>query len=443
MSAFLIRTIITLSKNDLGGVMSEDCGYGSEHEDMMRLYCASLPEDHRRRYAAIEALKLGRGGIAYVARVLGMSRRTIHTGIRELNEMDASGRWPPQRPSGDAARVRRTGGGRPKATQRQPGLKENCEAILEAHGAGSPTDPRVRWTDLNPGRLAAELLRRGFDVGRNTAARLLRQAGYRRLALRKELITGHVDPEERDRQFHHIDALRRRAQAAGNPVLCVDTKKKELLGSLHRPGQCYSTDVQSVYDHDFRHLAEGKLIPHGVYDYFANRAFMTLGTSCETSAFVCDAIDSAWRHDIRARYPRATEIVLTFDAGGANAARSLRFKEDLIDLSARLGLPLRIAHYPPYTSKWHPIEHRVFCHVEQALRGVILDCPETALHAIERVTTQTGLSVTGNILDKVYAIGRKCSKRFREIKEDFIRHDAVLGKWNYLVDARGLSPASV
>ena len=150
-----------------------------------------------------------------------------------------------------------------------------------------------------------------------------------------------------------------------------------------------------------------------------------------------DAIELSWREGIQACYPEATEILLTFDCGGANAARSLRFKEDVIELSDRLGLPLRIAHYPPYTSKWHPIEHRLFSHVERSLRGVILDCHDTALDAVQRTRTKTGLHVTARILDRVYDIGRKCSDTFRDIKDNFIRHDAVVGQWNYLVDARG------
>lgn len=418
-------------------------GYDAEHEETMRLYCRSLPEDHRRRYAALEALKIGHGGVTYVAKVLGMSRRTIYTGIRELKTMDTGGGSPPQRPSGDPRRIRRPGGGRLKASERQPGLRSACEQILEANSAGSPTDPQVVWTHLKPMQLAGELVRRGFEVGRNTAARLLQDAGYARRSLRKELITGRVDPQARDCQFRHIDALRRSARAIGNPVLCVDTKKKELFGCLHRPGRSYSTGTQPVYDHDFRHLARGKLVPHGVYDYFNNCGFMTLGTSRETSAFVCDAIELAWTEAFQHDYPQATEIVLTFDAGGANAARSLRFKEDLIELSRRLGLPLRIAHYPPYTSKWHPIEHRLFSQVERALHGVMLDSPQTALQAIQRVSTQTGLSVVARILDRAYEIGRKCSDSFRNIKDQFIRHDSVLGEWNYLVDGRGLDPQTV
>jgi len=162
-----------------------------------------------------------------------------------------------------------------------------------------------------------------------------------------------------------------------------------------------------------------------------------LGTSRETSAFVCDAIALAWEGHFAEHYPRASEILVLFDAGGANAARSLRFKEDLIALSQRLGLRLRIAHYPPYTSKWNPIEHRLFCHIERTWQGLILDAPETALKAVERTRTDKGLKMTARILDKVYEVGRQCSDAFREIKDRFIRHDDMLGQWNYVVDANG------
>ena len=396
-----------------------------------------MPEDHRRRYGAVEALKIGRGGITYVAKVLGMSRRTIYTGIRELEAMGDDGGSPPRRPSGSAKRIRRPGGGRPKATQRQAGLEPAFDDVLEAHSAGSPTDPSVFWTDLKPmqlaGRAAAAWLRdrpqhrsEAFETGRLSPP-----------VPAQGIITGHVDPQERDQQFRHIDALRRQAQAGGNPVLCVDTKKKELLGHLHRPGQCYSTEVQCVYDHDFRHLANALLVPHGVYDYFDNAGFMTLGTSRETSAFVCDAIALAWEEDRQARYPDAREIVLTFDSGGANAARSLRFKEDLVALECAFGAALADRPLPTLYLQWHPIEHRLFSHVERALRGVILDSHETALQAVQRARTETGLHVRARILDKVYDIGRKCSDDFRDIKDNFIRHDDVLGHWNYVVDARG------
>ena len=419
--------------------MNEFPGYGAAHEETMRMFSRTLDEDHRRRYAAIEALKIGFGGIAYVARVLGMSRRTIYTGIRELEQWREDDPDHPQRPSGDAKRVRRPGGGRPPITDRKPQLESTLHEVLEVHSAGSPTDERVRWTDLKPLQLAHRLLERGFEISRNTAAALLDRAGFRRRALRKELITGVVDPTAREEQFRHIAALRRLARRRGIPVFSIDTKKKELLGTLSRPGQCYSTAPQTVFDHDFRHLADGVLVPHGVYDVRANVGFITLGTSRETSAFVCDAIALAWTVLFRAMYPNATELLLLCDCGGANAARSLRFKEDLIELATRLGVRLRIAHYPPYTSKWNPIEHRLFSQVERAWSGVMLDSPETALRTVEQTRTQTGLSVTARILDTTYEIGRTCSDTFRDVKDQFIRHDRVNGQWNDLVDPNGFA----
>jgi hypothetical protein len=432
----------SINANHLFGgrdAMNEFGGYEAVHEEAMRLYCRSLPEDHRRRYGAIEALKIGYGGVAYVARVLSMSRRTIYTGIRELEQMGNDDPQNPQRPSGDAERVRRPGGGRAPITERKPLLKSVLHEVLEVHSAGSPTDERVRWTDLKPLQLAQRLLEHGIEVSRNTAADLLDRAGFRRRALCKELITGQVDPQARDQQFRHIAALRRLARQRGIPVLSIDTKKKEPLGTLHRPGQCYSTAPQAVFDHDFSHLADARLVPHGVYDVQANVGFITLGTSRETSAFVCDAIALAWEDLFSTMYPDAAEVILLCDCGGANAARSLRFKEDVIELARRLGLRVRIAHYPPYTSKWNPIEHRLFSQVERAWSGVMLDSPETALKTVENTRTKTGLRVTARILDKAYEIGRKCSDAFRDIKDRFIRHDDVLGQWNYVIDANGIS----
>jgi hypothetical protein len=414
-------------------------GYVESLEKAMRAYFHSLDEDHRRRYGAIEALKIGYGGISYISRLLGISRQTIYVGIHELEVMSEGDPEQAARPSGSPERIRREGGGCPPATQRQEGLEEAVEEILEAHGAGSPTDENVRWTDLKPRQLAQDLVGRGYEAGRNLAAKLMDRAGYRRRSLRKELICGAVDPQERDRQFRNIQALREHARAHGIPVLCVDTKKKERLGTLHRRGQVYSTGNQRVFDHDYRYLSTGPLIPHGVYDYFEHSGFVTLGTSRETSAFVCDAIALAWEEVFRARYPHAPEVFLTFDAGGANAVRSVRFKEDLVALSQRMGVRLRIAHYPPYTSKWHPIEHRLFSQIERGFQGIILDSPQTALDAVQRTRTETGLTVTARVLDTVYELGRKCSATFKYIKHKFICHDDTRGKWNYVVDAKGIS----
>jgi hypothetical protein len=415
--------------------MNEFPGYDEEREQMMEVFFRSLPEDHRRRYAAVEAHKIGFGGVSYISQVLGLSRGPIYEGLRELEQMADSD--DPQRPSG-TGRIRRPGAGRPKESARQAGLEKAAKQVLEAHCAGSPTDAQVKWTDLKPIALAVELAHRGYDVCRNTAAQLLEGAGFKKRKLRKELITGDVDPVERNEQFEHIAALRESYHERGLPVFAVDTKKKELLGLLHRPGECYSTGDQAVYDHDYRHLATGVAIPHGVYDDDEKFGFITLGTSHETGELITDALARCWHWYGRFHYPQADEILLTFDAGGANSVRSPRFREDLLNLSERLGLRLRLAHYPPYTSKWHPIEHRLFSQIERALRGIIPDSIETVRDAIQRTTTQTGLTVKTYILDKFYPLGRKCSEVFEDIKDHYILHHNFLGKWNYTVDAAGV-----
>jgi hypothetical protein len=197
--------------------------------------------------------------------------------------------------------------------------------------------------------------------------------------------------------------------------------------------------AQRVYDHEYRHLATGVAIPHGIYDSAENFGFLTLGTSHETGALITDALARCWHWYGRFRYPQAEELLLIFDAGGANSVRSPLFREDLLHLSERLGMRLRIAHYPPYTSKWHPIEHRLFSQVESALRGIIPDSIETVRAAIQRTPTQTGLRVKTYILDKVYPLGRKCSAIFQDIKDDYILYHDFLGKWNYTVDAAGVT----
>ncbi len=196
--------------------------------------------------------------------MLGISRRASYTGIRELEAMGDGDPDHPQRPSGDAKRVRRPGGGRRARIDSEPQLAATLAEVLAAHSAGSPTDERVRWTDLKPMRSAQELVERGVTICRNTAAAWLEQAGFRRRALRQELLAGAVDPQQRDAQCRRIAALRRLARQRGVPVLSIDTKKRQLLGALHRHGQCYSSAAQDVYDHDFRHRTDGVLVPRGV-----------------------------------------------------------------------------------------------------------------------------------------------------------------------------------
>lgn len=219
-----------------------------------------------------------------------------------------------------------------------------------------------------------------------------------------------MNPDLRNARFENIEKLRARYEANGWPVLSVDTKKKEFLGGLYRDGKLYSQGGEPLerYDHDFPHLAEGRVVPHGIFDLTLNKGFITLGTSAETPAFVAESLGLWWNYRGRHDYPGTDRILLLMDAGGANAARGVQFKHEMLKLAARTGLEIRVAHYPPYCSKWNPIEHRLFPHVTRSIQGVYLDSTETIKEYInERATTSTGLKTRAYILDKEFARGVK------------------------------------
>jgi len=248
----------------------------------------------------------------------------------------------------------------------------------------------------------------------------------------KSLATGEVDPERRNAQFENIAQLREDYQQRGLPVLSVDTKKKEFLGGLYRGGKLYSQNGEPLkrYDHDFPYLAEGKLVPHGIYDLHANTGFVTIGTSAETSAFVARCLGRWWNYRGRYDYPDAGEVLLLMDAGGANAARSIQFKHELLKLATLTGLTIRVAHYPPYCSKWNPIEHRLFPHVQRSIQGIYLDSAETMKRCIEeRATTSTGLKTKAYILDQEFERG---VKEDIPLPEGFpLERAVILPEWNY------------
>jgi len=234
---------------------------------------------------------------------------------------------------------------------------------------------------------------------------------------------------DRNAQFENIGRLRPEYQAAGDPVISIDTKKKELLGNFHRPGTTYTEQAVETFDHDFGSAGQGKLIPHGIYDLANGHAHIHLNTSHDTSELCCDSVASWWEQYGRAAYPTAKRLLILCDGGGSNSATQYLFKEDLQRLANRLGLELRVAHYPPYCSKYNPIEHRVFPHITRACQGVIFHTLEVAQQFIGRAKTATGLRVTVGVLEKVYATGRKCAEGFKEAMK--IVFDDVLPKWNY------------
>lgn len=285
----------------------------------------------------------------------------------------------------------------------------------------------VLWTNLSLRELSRRLLELGTPASRRVIRRLLRQFKLGRRTARKKKTMGHHP--DRNAQFENIARLRRAYQDAGDPVISIDTKKKELLGNFHRPGPTYNEQTVETFDHDFSSAGQGKLIPHGIYDLAGQHAHINLNTSHDTGELCCDSIALWWEQHGRAAYPKTKRLLILCDGGGSNSATQYLFKEDLQRLANRLGLELRIAHYPPYCSKHNPIEHRVFPHITRACQGVIFHTPDVAQQFIARAKTTTGLRVTVGLLEKVYATGRKYAHNFKETMT--ILFDDHLPKWNY------------
>ena len=299
--------------------------------------------------------------------------------------------------------------------------------LLQEFTAGDPMRVGVLWTNLSLRELQRRLIDMGTPASRRVIRRLLRKLKLgRRTARKKKTMGSHPD---RNAQFENIARLRGEYQAAGDPVISIDTKKKELLGNFYRLGSTYTEQTVETFDHDFSSAGEGKLIPHGIYDLANNHAHINLNTSHDTSELCCDSIALWWEQYGRAAHPQAERLLILCDGGGSNSATQYLFKEDLQRLADLLKLEIRVAHYPPYCSKHNPIEHRVFPHITRACQGVIFHTLEIAQQFIERAKTTAGLSVTTACLDKVYAIGRKYAKDFK--KNMKIIFDDHLPKWNY------------
>jgi hypothetical protein len=306
-------------------------------------------------------------------------------------------------------------------------ITTNFRKVLEDYTAGDPMRTEVKWTNLSRRQIAKQMTDLGTPVGRDVVSQLLRKHGYRkRKALKKKTMGHHQD---RNAQFEKIARLRKKYQKAGLPVISIDTKKKELLGNFHRDGQIDTQETIEVNDHDFGSAGLGVVIPHGVYDVGRNQGFLHLNTSHDTSELACDSIAAWWEESGRTDYPRAKKLLVLCDGGGSNGATRYVFKEQLQKLSNRLGIEIRIAHYPPYCSKYNPIEHRLFCHVTRACRGVIFRALEVARYYMAKTETTTGMKVEVSILEKVYETGCKCSAGFKESMK--IAFDKILPKWNY------------
>ena len=360
--------------------------HSEENEQKMINFYDSLSEKDRRRYAAIEALKIGHGGMAYICSLFGCDPKTIRRGLSELDDKAQL----------QEAAVRQPGGGRKKLVEDIQDIHQAFLDVLSEHTAGDPMNTDIRWTDLSRSEIAKRLKKKGYKVSRNIVCQLLKRHGYVKRKAKKIKATGQF--KQRNQQFKKISRLKKRYQKAGNPVISIDTKKKEKLGDLQREGQVFCREANVVYDHDYADLVEGIVIPHGIYDLTHNDAMINIGISADTSEFACDSLQYWWNQVGKKRYSKANSLLILADCGGSNAYRHHVFKEQVQQLASKIGIEIRIAHYPPYTSKWNPIEHRVFCHVTRSLSGVTLKSYEQVKQLIEKTTTEGGLTVVSNIL---------------------------------------------
>ena len=319
-----------------------------------------LDERGRRRWAAVEARSLGRGGITAVAKATGLSDRTVRTGMGELR---AGVRLPP-------GRQRQAGGGRQAAQEKAPELLQALEGLVEPATRGDPQSP-LKWTCKSTRELSKELTQRGQAVSRTTVAKLLRETGYSLQANRKSMEgTQHPD---RNAQFEHINRRVKAQKRAGQPALSVDTKKKENIGNYKNPGQTWRRKGKplKVKTHDFPDKQKGKAVPYGVYDIGKNEAWVTVGISHDTAQFAVASIRQWWQRLGRRRYrPRRVQrLLITADSGGSNGPRNRLWKYELQKLADALGVTIEVCHFPPGTSKWNKIEHRVFCHITRTWRA--------------------------------------------------------------------------
>ena len=377
----------------------------------------------RRRWAAVEARALGRGGIAAVATATGLSDRTIRTGLKELDD-------PAPVPG---HRQRKPGGGRKPHATTPPGLRSALDRRIEPTARGSPTNP-LRWTIQSTYRLAGALRAQGYTVSPTSVRRMLVGMAYSLQANRKTR-EGRQHPD-RDGQFRHISARVAARRRRGEPATSVDTKKKEVLGEVKNPGQTYRPrgNPREVKTHDFPDPKLGKAVPYGVYDIHRNEAGVSVGIGHDTAEFAVGAIRRWWSKLGRPRYGRAKRVLVTADSGGSNSARCRPWKVELQTWADETGLIVDVCHYPPGTSKWNKIEHRVFCHITRNWRGMPLETLEVVVESIGATTTKAGLEVHAWLDDGTYQKGRKV--RDEDLAACAIKPHPYHGEWDYEIHPR-------
>jgi hypothetical protein len=383
-----------------------------------------MDERTRRLWAGAEAEALGWGGIRLVARATGLARMTVQNGAREIREQAADAPTLPP----EMQRVRRPGAGRPPILDRFPGLKEDLEALVDPLTRGDPESP-LRWTCKSTRTLAEELKSRGYEVSHVTVAGLLDDLGYSLQGTRKTREgTSHPD---RNAQFEYLNSQVEGFMEQGQPVISVDTKKKELIGDFDNGGREYQRkgEPERVRTHDFPDKELGKGIPYGVYDQGRNEGWVSVGVDHDTAEFAVETIGRWWAKVGSIAYPEATHLLITADSGGSNSSRSRLWPTALQGFANETGLEISVCHYPPGTSKWNKIEHRMFSRISENWRGRPLVSREAMIQLIANTTTRTGLRIQAELDSGIYPTGIKVSDEVFDAL--CIERDEFHGEWNY------------
>ena len=377
-----------------------------------------LTEKGRRLWSAAEALSYGHGGVLLVSKATNISRTTIYQGIKEIQRETFSGKQG----------VRTRGGGRKNLKSTQPDLVENLNALVEPTSRGDPESP-LRWTCKSTRKLANELNAKGYHVSHMTVATLLQELDYS-LQANKKTLEGSQH-EDRDAQFNYINTSVVKLQKEGQPKISVDTKKKELIGEYKNAGKEFQKKSQpvKVNTHDFPDKRLGKVAPYGIYDIGKNKGWVSVGISADTAEFAVNSIRTWWYKMGKALYPSATELLITADCGGSNGNRVRLWKYELQKLSDEINLKIHVRHFPPGTSKWNKIEHRLFSYITKNWRGRPLISRETVVNLIANTKTDAGLEVFATLDENEYKKGRKVSDD--ELASLNIKGDIFHPEWNY------------
>lgn len=391
-----------------------------------RALASVLNERQRRLWAGAEALAAGRGGIATVSRATGLGRPTVYRGIRELEERKegAAAEGPA------AERIRRPGAGRKRLTKSDQTLLTDLQRLVDPVTRGDPESP-LRWTCKSTTKLAEELTAQGHPTSPDTVGRLLQELDYSLQAVQKTK-EGESHPD-RDAQFRHINAEAEAWMAAGQPVISVDAKKKELVGEFRNGGREWQPkgEPEKVEVYDFPSLALGDARPYGVYDPQRNEGWVSVGSDHDTAEFAVATIRLWWKKMGSPAYTEATDLMVTADGGGSNSSRARLWKTELQKLANDTGLNLHVHHFPPGTSKWNKIEHRMFSHISQNWRGRPLATYDTIVNLIASTTTKTGLRIRAKLDPRKYAKGIKVTNQ--EMNALNIQRSDFHGEWNYTI----------